>query len=50
MAAAFVYTLFIVAVFFRVLILWWGALRLQPQHEQTWAVREPRCVIFTAAV
>ena len=42
MANAFVYILFIVAVFFRVLILWWGALRLQPQHEQTWAVREPR--------
>lgn len=30
MANAFVYILFIVAVFFRVLILWWGALRLQP--------------------
>lgn len=42
MANAFVYILFIVTVFFRVLILWWGALRLQPQHEQTWAVREPR--------
>lgn len=37
-----VYGLFVLAVVWRLFILLWVALRLQPQHIATWAVREPR--------
>ena len=42
MKLATVYVLFVVTVCYCLLVMTWVSMRLQPQHEQTWAAREPR--------
>ena len=42
MKLATVYVLFVLTVCYRLLVMTWVSMRLQPQHEQTWAAREPR--------
>ena len=42
MKLATVYVLFVVTVCYCLLVMTWVSMRLQPQHEQTWAANEPR--------
>ena len=46
MKLATVYVLFVVTVCYCLLVMTWVSMRLQPQHEQTWAANEPRLRYF----